>query len=31
MDDEIKREEDEGSSNIGVDNEDKVIHSSRHG
>ena len=28
MDDERKREEDEGSGNIGIDNEDEVIHSS---
>ena len=31
MDDKRKSEEDEGSSSIGVDNEDEVIHSSGHG
>ena len=31
MDDERKREEDEGSGSIGVDNKDEVIHSSGHG
>ena len=31
MDNERKREEDEGSDSVGVDNEDEVIHSFGHG
>ena len=31
MDDERKREEDEGNDSVGIDNEDEVIHSSGHG